>query len=270
MEKNWKEAIIRVLEESEEGFLHYEEITKRVLDNGYYQTNGLTPSASVNAQITSEIKHKGENSLFRKVDKCVFGLNNVKEELISETKTQEKEVKPTKEVKTIQSDKQQKSKETESIIKYFGMYFQRDLIDWKPNGTKILGKNQNDEGDFIDFGSQIGIYILYDKHKTIYIGRSIDRPIGKRLYEHTIDRIGGRWDRFSFFALSNAKSEKGDILNISLDKIIESFEAILIEVVEPSQNRRRGDNFSEIEYIQIIDEDLAKKRTKKLIEDLIK
>ncbi|MFZ1417279.1 MAG: winged helix-turn-helix domain-containing protein, partial [Burkholderiaceae bacterium] len=61
MEKSWKEAIKKVLAESDIP-LHYTEISEQVLSRGYYETDGATPAATVNAQLASSIKHDGEKS----------------------------------------------------------------------------------------------------------------------------------------------------------------------------------------------------------------
>jgi repressor of nif and glnA expression len=41
-EKSWRDAIVKVLEESDTP-LHYSEITSQILSRGYYQTDGATP-----------------------------------------------------------------------------------------------------------------------------------------------------------------------------------------------------------------------------------
>lgn len=46
-----------------------------------------------------------------------------------------------------------------------------------------------------------GNYLLYNCREVVYVGRTTDRPLGKRLYEHTIDRMSARWDRFLWFGL---------------------------------------------------------------------
>ncbi|MFZ1417883.1 MAG: winged helix-turn-helix domain-containing protein, partial [Burkholderiaceae bacterium] len=61
MEKSWKEAIKKVLAESDIP-VHYTEISEQVLSRGYYETDGATPAATVNAQLASSIKHDGEKS----------------------------------------------------------------------------------------------------------------------------------------------------------------------------------------------------------------
>jgi hypothetical protein len=149
---------------------------------------------------------------------------------------------------------------SDSIIRSFGMYWQRDLIVWR-NEPKLFGKQQATSKP-IDFGKQKGIYILYDHHTVVYVGRSVDRPLGKRLFEHTVDRLGSRWNRFSWFGLLDATDDGGlkeTPFSNSLSSIIASLEALLIEALEPPQNRKRGDDFSAIEYIQDIDPELRER-----------
>lgn len=134
------------------------------------------------------------------------------------------------------------------------MYWQRDLVIWRGD-PKIFGKQQAMAMP-VDFGKQKGIYILYDHHTVVYVGRSTDRPLGRRLYEHTTDQLGSRWNRFSWFGLLDVTPEGGlrELpLVPSLASMIGTLEALLIESLEPLQNRKRGDDFSAVEYIQDID-----------------
>lgn len=249
MEKSWKSAIIRVLGESDSP-LHYTDISEQILSRGYYETDGATPAATVNAQIASSIKHDGEKSPFIRVGKGIFALKTT---LAVLPVAPEKQKKPTPEPI---SD----AEASDSIIRSFGMYWQRDLVVWR-NDPKLFGKQQATSKP-IDFGKQKGIYILYDHHTVVYVGRSVDRPLGKRLFEHTVDRLGSRWNRFSWFGLLDATDDGGlkeTPFNNSLSSIIASLEALLIEALEPPQNRKRGDDFSAIEYIQDIDPELRER-----------
>ena len=102
-------------------------------------------------------------------------------------------------------------------------------------------------------------------HTVVYVGRSIDRPLGKRLFEHTVDRLGSRWNRFSWFGLLDVTNEGGlrDVpLKASLAVLVATLEALLIEALEPPQNRKRGDDFSAIEYIQDVDPELKEREIK--------
>ena len=253
MEKSWKEAIKKVLKEAMAP-LHYAEISDKILSAGYYKTDGATPAATVSAQISSSIKNEGENSPFIRVGKGIYALKNIDDVshvLVAKPVAQMEELKGLTELDVESS---------ESIIRSFGMYWQRDLVVWRSD-LKMFGKQQAQSKE-VDFGRQKGIYILYDHHTVVYVGRTIDRPLGKRLFEHTLDRLGSRWNRFSWFGLLDVTQEGGlreAPLNASLANLVATLEALLIEALEPPQNRKRGDDFSSIEYIQAIDPELKEK-----------
>ena len=253
MEKSWKEAIKKVLRESEAP-LHYAEISEQILSRGYYETDGATPAATVSAQISSSIKHDGVKSPFMRVGKGIFTLKSSPATANISAST------PVLKQKKLEALAETDVEASESIIHSFGMYWQRDLVVWR-NDPKMFGKQQALSKP-VDFGKQKGIYILYDHHTVVYIGRSIDRPLGKRLFEHTVDRLGSRWNRFSWFGLLDVTQEgnlRETALNTSLASLVSTLEALLIEALEPPQNRKRGDDFSAIEYIQDIDPELKEK-----------
>jgi hypothetical protein len=249
LEKSWKAAIKRVLMESDAP-LHYTEISEQILARGYYETDGATPAATVNAQLSSSVKHDGDKSPFIRVGKGIFSLRG---EIASATFPGNK----TKNQLPVVGPEDESS---DSIIQSFGMYWQRDLVVWR-NDLKMYGKQQALSKP-VDFGKQKGIYILYDHHTVVYVGRAIDRPLGKRLYEHTVDRLGSRWNRFSWFGLLDVTQE-GKLreipFNSTLAALVATLEALLIEALEPPQNRKRGDDFSAIEYIQDIDPELKER-----------
>ena len=68
------DAIRRVLSEAKEP-LHYREITRRILGQGYWQTDGKTPEATISAQLTTSINRHGNGSPFRRVGRGTFELN---------------------------------------------------------------------------------------------------------------------------------------------------------------------------------------------------
>ena len=156
------------------------------------------------------------------------------------------------------------------IISSFGMFWRRDFVDWNSR-PKILGMQQLGTAP-VNFCDQIGIYLLYDGREIIYVGRSTDRPLGRRLYEHTADRLSTRWDRFSWFGLLPV-SDKGQLGKLpedySASKIIPALEAILIEALEPRQNRKRGDDLSAVEYLQKEDPEIDRKKKKALLESAL-
>lgn len=253
MEKSWKDAIKKVLSESQNP-LHYTEISEQILSRGYYKTDGATPSATVSAQLTSSIKYDGEQSPFMRVGRGIFALKNPVELTAGPISTSISDQKKKRIFVEAEEDT------SDSIIHSFGMYWKRDLVVWRPD-PKMFGKQQA-LAKPVDFGKQKGIYILYDHHTVVYVGRSIDRPLGKRLFEHTVDRLGSRWNRFSWFGLLDVTQEgnlRETTLNISLAGLVATLEAIMIETLEPPQNRKRGDDLSAIEYIQDIDVELKEK-----------
>ncbi|MBF0435791.1 MAG: hypothetical protein HQL77_10520 [Magnetococcales bacterium] len=265
MEKTWIKAIKKVLADPEYASgLHYTEITEQIFFRGLYETDGATPAATVRAQINSSIKHKGSASPFIKIGPGVFALRTTQSNQIENLDdTELEERNSAHEVPELESNSM-------SIIRSFGMYWHRELIVWRAD-PKLLGK-QSTGSKQVDFCKQKGIYILYDHHSVIYVGRSIDRPLGKRLFEHTVDRLGSRWNRFSWFGLLNVAKD-GNLrevqFNSSASSLITSLESLLIEALEPPLNRKRGENFSEYEYIQDIDQELRERdlqHTLRLIE----
>jgi hypothetical protein len=253
MEKSWKDAIVRVLKESD-GPLHYTEITDQILSRGYYETDGATPTNTVVSQLTASLKGNKDESPFLKVGRGIYTLKG------ADFLTGEFDTSRTSKKKKLSDISESDVECSESTIRSFGMYWQRDLVFWRSE-AKILGKQQA-LAKPVDFCKQKGIYILYDHHTVIYVGRSIDRSLGKRLYEHTIDRLGGRWNRFSWFGLLDV-TETGELreppLNLSLSGLVATLESLLIEALEPPQNRKRGDDFSAIEYLQGTDPELKER-----------
>ena len=149
------------------------------------------------------------------------------------------------------------------------MYWARNFVFWN-RSPRLLGQQQIGSVP-VDLAGQVGIYLLYDGREVIYVGRSIDRPLGIRLYEHTQDRLRARWDRFSWFGLYAANENGGlqkEVKPINAASIIEALEAVAIESLEPRQNRKRGDDFSGIVYIQATDPEIEKARKMAVLEEL--
>ena len=67
-------SAIKILREAKTP-LHYEEITKRALENNLIETTGSTPENSMNAVITTDIKNKKENSAFIRTEQGYYAIN---------------------------------------------------------------------------------------------------------------------------------------------------------------------------------------------------
>ena len=250
MEKTWREAIIRVLKESAIA-MHYADIAEQILTNGYYKPDGATPAATINSQIASSIKTDGENSPYVRVSPGVFALRSIS---LPVTSTPSSNATPL-------AAAHNESDGTGNFINAFGMYWQRDLVVWKKN-PKLYGRSPGGSVS-VNFSSQRGIYLLYDDHTPVYVGRSTDQSISQRLYQHTLGRLAGRWNRFSWFGILEPSSDgtlKEISPNVTEATIIAAFEALLIEALEPPQNRRQGDGFAGAEYVQDIDPEIKKQQ----------
>jgi restriction system protein len=70
---NSLDAAKAVLQKAEKA-LHYKEITRRMLDQGLWETKGKTPEATVNARLAVEIKKNGTESTFQRTKPGVFAL----------------------------------------------------------------------------------------------------------------------------------------------------------------------------------------------------
>jgi hypothetical protein len=142
------------------------------------------------------------------------------------------------------------------IIKNYGLRWQRDLIfwGWKGKAGCLLGRLADNT---VDFRGQIGIYILYDNEKIVYIGQAVkdNYTIFSRLKDHTRDSLADRWNRFSWFGIrkvvggenlaSIAAAYKTDTKDM-----LDHLEAILLAVVEPQLNKQGGKWIGASQYIQ--------------------
>jgi len=258
-ELTWREAIDKVLGAATTP-LHYKEIAEKIIVDGLRSKLGATPAATVNAQISSSIKREGASSPYVRVAKGAFAL----------AKSAATATSPIKDKLTPTIEESDESEEQYDIVSSFGMFWRRDAIQWVAT-PKLLGMQQLGATP-VNFNKQLGIYLLYDGREVIYIGRTTDRPLGRRLFEHTLDRLAARWDRFSWFGLLPV-SEAGQLGSLPATyeaaKMIPALEAILIEALEPRQNRKRGDDLSAVEFIQHEDPEIQKKRVKASLEAAI-
>lgn len=256
MNIGWRTAIIRVLKEANSA-MHYTDIAAEIIRQELRQQVGATPAATVSSFLTTSINNEGEKSPFVRVGRGEYVLKDVTlpiEQTAEKKKIIEKEMEEA----------------TLGIINAFGMFWQRDLVIWKRK-PEILGRQQI-LAESVDFYDQRGVYLLHDNRDVVYVGRATDRPLGKRLFEHTLDRLSGRWNRFSWFGL-RAVTDKGELkektISPSTNQWISTMEALLIEGLEPPQNRRRGDDFSAVEYLQAEDPELKEQQRKELLVELL-
>jgi hypothetical protein len=257
----WKDAIEKVLTE-EKKQLHYTEIAELIAERGYRKTLGATPQDTVSANLTTDIKSKKENSIFAKTNKGYYIMRkflNQTEDV--ETYDYEPEIINDKMV----------LKDSHKIINAYGIYWNRSLVHWKTQ-PDLLGIQQIGATE-VNFKEQIGIYLLHDSRETVYVGQAIEQSLGKRLKDHTTDRLAGRWDRFSWFGFYPVIEDASLNLNIkfknfTIQNLGDILEAVLIESIEPRQNRKQGNSFVGLEYLQLEAPEIKKKLKQQIIKEL--
>lgn len=259
-EKSWKEAIEAVLTGQSDP-VHYVKIAELIAQQGLKKKVGATPAATVASVLSTSINQDGDKAAFEKVGKGLFRL---RQQAAPKKGTVSQPTPPTAAAEDGESEP--------GLINAFGMYWRRELVDWALTNPKLLGQQQEGSTS-VDFATQQGVYLLHDGREVVYVGRSEAlKGIGSRLRAHTKDRHNGRWDRFSWFGVLNVKEDGSLDTNtgkaMSLDNLVDTMEALLIESLEPPQNRQRGQGFNEVEFIQVPDPNLEKKQKKALLAEL--
>ena len=236
--------------------MHYTDIAERIASTGLRKAVGATPAATVSATITTSLNNEGERSPFQRVARGEYILR-------SSLATSPRVASAPPELEPDPPD------EGAGPIQALGMFWDRAQVRWTST-PMILGRQQIG-ADAVDMAGQRGIYLLHDVREVVYVGRCTDRPLGKRLYEHTFDRLKTRWNRFSWFGLSPV-TPVGTLgepsTGHSFEQVVGAMEALLIEALEPGQNRRRGDGFSAIEFIQAEDPEIEKANLRAAIDEL--
>lgn len=260
-ELKWKEAIVKVFEDEKKA-LHYTDIAELIAERGYRNSLGATPQDTVSANLTTDINSNKEKSIFAKVDKGIYILRKFLDDssqLVTEEAEEETAVSQTT------------PKIRYKIINAFGIYWNRSLVHWKTK-PDLLGIQQIG-ASAVNFNDQIGLYLLHDSRETIYVGQAIEQPLGQRLKYHTADRLSGRWDRFSWFGFYPVNEHGKLMTDIELDKITvqhlgDILEALLIESIEPRQNRKQGNLFFGLEYLQQEAPEIKKRLKQQIIKEL--
>ena len=257
----WKEAIEKVLTD-EMKQLHYTEIAKLIAERGYRNALGATPQDTVTAILTTDINAKKENSVFAKTTRGYYILRRFLNQTdINVADENEPEIVNDKIVK----------KDSHKIINAYGIYWNRNFVDWKSQ-PDLLGIQQVGATK-VNFKEQIGVYLLHDSRETVYVGQAIEQSLGKRLKDHTSDRLSGRWDRFSWFGFYPVTEDANldfrvKFKDFTIQNLGDILEAVLIESIEPRQNRKQGNSFVGLEYLQLESPEIKKRQRQQIIKEL--
>ncbi len=238
--------------------MHYADIAREVAKKGLRKKSelGATPANTVAVSIGNSLKNEGDQSPFIRSERGYYNLRE------NEGRVPPEEESPTATVSPITG-----------IVNALGMYWERNKVIWKAE-PKLLGKQQQDSKP-VNFCNQVGIYFLHDSQGIVYVGRTTDQSLGRRLQQHTVDRLNGRWDRFSWFGIYPVDEDGSlrtavDVSKVGLDVVISTLEAVLIEGLEPRQNRRRGDDFQAVEFLQSEDPVIEQARQQAVLAQMAK
>ena len=254
----WKDAIARVLSDGETR--HYAGISELIVEMGLRKNVGATPANTVATVLSTSISTEGPACLFMKVGRglyCLRGPGN-----------KAGHAGPLSNTQAVPDN----AETTTGVVQALGMFWDRANVTWTTN-PKLLGRQQ--EGSVsVDFCQQKGVYMLHDSQGVVYVGRATDQGLGRRLQQHTVDRLNGRWDRFSWFGIFSVEDDgklKTSVNYAGLDSsvLIATMEAILIEGLEPRLNRKRGDDFMAVEFIQVLDPQIEQDRALGKIQQLL-
>lgn len=246
---SWKDAIRTVLRDHGSD-MHYSDIAQQIIDRKLRSKVGATPAATVSANLTAHLAGEVEKTgrgHYRLVDASTQAGDPDRDVAGDDATSQSGDVDAHPEM---------------GCINAFGIFWRREEVLWKSDirlwGVQKMG------ADPVDFGGQSGVYILYDGSRIVYVGQATSGRLGQRLKDHTKDRLDARWDRFSWFGV-DAVNEDGTLQSsegrrTTTVDLISTLEALLIEGLEPPLNRRRGDGFSDLEFIQEIDPEIQARR----------
>ena len=236
--------------------MHYADIAEQIAKQELREDLGATPANTVAAIISTSIQRDGSQSAFARVSRGVYTLQTASG------------FPPPPIVNEIEETT---SPDT-GVINAFGMFWDRSKVLWTQS-PKILGQQQTNAVE-VDFCNQKAVYLLHDAQGVVYVGRVTDQSLGRRLYQHTVDRLNGRWTRFSWFGVyrvnADATLDEGRLnMDVTMDVVIATMEAVLIEGLEPRQNRKRGDDFQALEFLQKEDPNLLRDRKVAVARELL-
>jgi hypothetical protein len=124
-----------------------------------------------------------------------------------------------------------------------------DIAEEQPEKKKRIKKTPL----VVDFSTQVGVYILHNRDRSIvYIGqtRRNSGSLLSRLREHSHGDLKGRWTHFSWFGLEPIKDGKispepsDPPKNILKSAVLNHLEGMLIAMIEPPLNKR-GPNWKD-------------------------
>lgn len=156
------------------------------------------------------------------------------------------------------------SKSQPPAVTSFGIYWERDA-EWSP--TKLYGEHLPDpinkkKRGVVNFAEQDAVYLLHRDREIVYVGQTVGPTAGlaERLRAHTRSpTLHSRWNRFSWFGFRKVDHDSvppqlGEATlpkSFGVADLVSTIEAVLIEAVEPRNNRQGGAGFKDLAYGQV-------------------
>ena len=259
-EMAWQPAIIAVLQDAGEP-LHYQKITELIGERELRTLSGANPANSVSgflSQMTNE-DHPSFNDQIQRVTRGVYMFVDPE----SPMPDSQQDINDIDD-----AEEEQDETSAQKIVKVpaFGLYWERDKVNWGRGSKGILGRQTPDTKE-VDFSEQQGVYLLHKDRSVIYVGRATKGSLRERLKFHKQDKKAPRWNRFSWFGLRDVNDETGELeplpSEIDTDHFVAILESVLIEALEPPVNGQRGD-YMGILYEQVVDPEIQEKEDAKL------
>lgn len=238
----WEKAILKVLEDNS-GAMHYRDIASEIVEKGLrsLENIGATPANTVNA-IMHGPKLAGK----------VISLGGGEYILQSHLAQNPSIISVPDKIKEDEEDDV-----SDALITAYGRFWSRDM--WEQNNKKMYGTSfVTKNAPCVDFSDHAGIYMLHMGYHVIYVGKATN--LRTRLEAHTKDKKRNKWDRFSWFSIRDLECGLGELNKKSLtsDALLDTLEALLIEVLGPERNRQDGNNFIDKEFEQVDEKDFLK------------
>lgn len=158
MSNSFKGIAYEILKEADKP-LHYKDITKIALKNGWLKTAGKTPEATMNAQLIVDTNKKKEKSLFIKTAPSTFAINKSVSAKVKEVEKEEnkKQYKISKDI----SSKQKGDIAEARIAELITLYGDTTLSCYKPisddEGIDLIVKEKGTlKTNYIQIKSRFG------------------------------------------------------------------------------------------------------------------
>ena len=276
----WVQAIEQVLRDNGKP-MHYLDITEEIINKGYRKYVGANPPNMVMTNLS--YASSKPDSPFWKVERGVYDLvrrprTDVHVEVAqAEVPTEAAlagEAEGAAQAAQAAEAAEAEAAQEQKLINAYGMFWDREKVHWTSKMPRLLGEWQSGASVTpVNFTEQVGIYLLHDGSRVIYIGQAFDQGLGTRLYQHTKDRLWGRWNRFSWFGMKSV-SDDGKLSDLpgegfTVAGAITAMEALLIEALEPPQNRRQGEGLKGLEYIQKPDPKVEEEQRAKVTREIM-